>query len=802
MNLYSHDSKLLIDHLREVAYKCRNTIGELKLFCQNSERKEVIKQLAFLAGAFHDLGKATRFFQYYLLHPEHETNGPKSHALISALFVKEVAIEYLKKTTIPDIDKRLFAHMVFTAVKRHHGKLDNFEQELYIDLYDNSNSNMLKVQVEAFEEKETKEIISFFLKDLDIQYDLKKFKGYILSGSYLSDMPEFYIDDIEDGDFNSFTSQEKIEYYYLHHLLFSSLLLSDKTDVILDKEILSSEISIPDNIVDKFRESKGFNIPKKTIDIQKNEAYYSALNNLEIVFSSEKHIYSLTLPTGLGKTITSFAVARKMKQLLGPDCKRTIITIPFTSIIDQNYEIYGELVNTKDSAILLKHHHLAEPVYKMDETSLSPGKSQFLIETWDSQIVVTTFVQLFNSLFSNDKSFLMKLPNLANSIIILDEIQMMPYKYWQLVKNVFEVLGKTYNCYFILMSATQPLMFLPEIEIIEIIPDYKKYFRYFNRTRLFNKTAKPVSLAEFTDEIYHYLQKDIHKDVLIILNTKKHSKQCFEVLRSMIDVESEDIYYLSTMITPYERKHIMRLIKEKSCKRKIIVSTQLIEAGVDISVDTVFRSLAPIDSIIQAAGRANRYGEKLQQGEVYLYEIEELKKATSLIYGADLIQKTKNVLKEINEVDETFYLPLIESYFKEVRKQSDSYSSEYLDGICSLNFKDVGTFSLIEERKTESVFIQLNEEAKNVWERYVNIYQNNETDQFQKKQEFAMLKSRFYDYVINVPVPYDKKEIDFDSVSILGFYLSLLESPSRFYNYSAEDISQNTGYEAVNTLSF
>jgi CRISPR-associated endonuclease/helicase Cas3 len=455
-----------------------------------------------------------------------------------------------------------------------------------------------------------------------------------------------------------------------------------------------------------------------------------------------------------------------------------------------------------DSAILLKHHHLAEPVYKIDETSLSPGKSQFLIETWDSQIVVTTFVQLFNSLFSNDKSLLMKLPNLANSIIILDEIQTIPYKYWQLIKNVFEVLGKTYNCYFILMSATQPLMFLPEIEIIEIIPDYKKYFGYFNRTKLFNKTEKAISLAKFTEEVHRYLQENTDKNVLIILNTKKHSKLCFEALRSTMDVEPGDIYYLSTMITPYERKHIMRLIKEKNSKRKIIVSTQLIEAGVDISVDTVFRALAPIDSIIQATGRANRYGEKLQQGEVYLYEIEELMKATSLVYGADLIQKTKNVLKGIKEIDESSYLSLTESYFKEVRKQSDSYSSEYLDGICSLNFKDVGTFSLIEERESESVFIQLNEEAKDIWEHYVNIYQNNETDQFQKKQEFAMLKARFYDYVINVPVPYDKKEIDFDSVPVLGFYLSPLEFPSRFYNYNAEELSQNTGYEAVNTLSF
>lgn len=791
MSIYSHDSKLLIDHLLEVAAKCRSTIQDLKL---DPARKEVIMQLAFLMGAFHDLGKATRYFQHYLLHPEHEVIGPKSHALISALFVKEIAAEYLGKVCIPEADKAFFAHMAFTAVKRHHGKLEDFEDELYLD-----NSEMLEKQVLAFEEEAVQDIINSFTTELGLKYNFKEFKKYILSKSYLQEMPDFYQDNIEC--FDGFTSSQKIGYYYLHQLLFSTLLLSDKTDVILDN-ITKLKRSIPSDIVEEYRSRKGFNHPETTIDICKNEAYQEALNHLETIFLPEKHIYSLTLPTGLGKTITSFAVAWKMKQMLENDCKRLIITIPFTSIIDQNYDVYSQIVNTNDSGVLLKHHHLAEPIYKMSDDLLSPDKSQFLIETWDAEIVVTTFVQLFNSIFSNDKSLLMKLPHLANSIVILDEIQTMPYKYWQLVKNVFEVLGNIYHCYFILMSATQPMLFLPEEEIIEIVPDYKKYFNYFNRTKLFNRTASSISLSAFTAEICNYMDAHKNKDILVILNTKKHSKQCFIELRGMIDPLAEDIFYLSTMITPYERKHILRLIKNQRDKRKIIVSTQLIEAGVDISVDTVFRVLAPVDSIIQAAGRANRYGEKKQSGEVYLYEVDELKKATSLVYGADLIQKTKNVLKGISVLEEAVYLHLIESYFKEVRKQSESYSSVYLDGIRSLKFKAVGAFSLIEERDAASVFIQLNTDARDIWEQYVSIYQDTTTDQFQKKQAFAMLKSSFYDYVINVPVPCDKKEIDFDNEPVLGFYLSQLKSPSRFYSYDAEDLSQNTGFEAVNTLSF
>lgn len=798
MKIYSHPDKLLIEHLNEVSINCKRLISERTLFANNPLKKQALHDLAYLSGAFHDLGKGTSFFQHYLLSESHEVKGPKNHALISALFVKEIAKEYLSKKELPDFEKKLFAHLAFTSVKRHHGRLNNFEDELYIEL----KSKELQEQIIAFNEEDTETIISHFSSALSLKYSFKDFKKYILSKEYLNDMPEFYLEFSEDEDFDKLTLHGKMEHYYFHQLLFSVLLLSDKTDVILETNPNVENPSVTFDKVESFRQRKGFDIPKNELDERKNEAFNSSLKNLSEVFSTDKHIYSITLPTGLGKTITSFAIALEIKKSLHSSALRLIITIPFTSIIDQNFEVYSQIVESKNSNVLLKHHHLAEPAYKLNDEELTPDKSEFMIETWQSEVVVTTFVQLLNSIFSNDKSLLMKLPNLANSIIILDEVQTVPYEYWQLIKNTFEVLGKNYNCYFILMSATQPLMFLPGKEIIEIVPDYEKYYGYFNRTKLINKTSKSILFVDFINDVSLYLSESRKKDILIILNTKKHSKQCFEELRNCIDGETEDIYYLSTMITPYERKAIINLIKLKSGKRKIIVSTQLIEAGVDISVDVVFRAMAPIDAIIQAAGRANRYNEKSNQGEIYLYEIEEMRKATSLIYGADLIQKTKNVLKGIGTIEEKLYLILIQDYFKEVRKQSESHVSKYLTGICKLDFKDVGEFSLIDERKTESVFLQLNIQAKNVWGKYINIWENPLLDIFQKKQEFAKIKATFYDFVINVPIPVNKKSIDFDNEKISGFYLSFLEAPSRFYSYDEEDFSVNTGYQEINTLSF
>lgn len=189
MKLYSHPDKLLIDHLTEVANSCKRLIEERMLFVNIPLKKEVLADIAYLAGAFHDLGKGTSFFQHYLLSPEHEIMGPKNHALISAIFVKQIVKEYVSKTDLSDLEQNLFAHLAFTAVKRHHGKLNNFEDELYID----EKSKELQEQIRVFDEEETEAIVAHFTSPLSLSYSFQKFKEYILSKEYLNDMPEFFL---------------------------------------------------------------------------------------------------------------------------------------------------------------------------------------------------------------------------------------------------------------------------------------------------------------------------------------------------------------------------------------------------------------------------------------------------------------------------------------------------------------------------------------------------------------------------------------------------------------------------------
>lgn len=223
----------------------------------------------------------------------------------------------------------------------------------------------------------------------------------------------------------------------------------------------------------------------------------------------------------------------------------------------------------------------------------------------------------------------------------------------------------------------------------------------------------------------------------------------------------------------------------------------MIEAGVDISVHTVFRALAPLDSIIQAAGRANRYFENEEASEVFLYRIEELEKTTSRLYGNDLIIKTLNVLDKIDTIEESNYLTLIEAYFTEVKKQSDNIVSQELKYLEQLKFYDLGQFQFIDYRKTESVFVQLNKNAKSLWLQYLTIYRNPKLSIFEKREAFALIKADFYDFVVNVPVDYDKETIVFDSEPELHFYISKLEKPSKCYNYSKTNFRENTGYQPV-----
>jgi len=801
MELLSHPDKLLINHLQEVAKVAVESIKHKRLNLsfdfdgKKTDVSELVVNLVYLAAAFHDLGKATSFFQYYIQNLEEVHDKRKSHALLSALFVYFATDKFLGSKKIDNEVAQLLCVFTFSAVKKHHGRLGNLSDEILIG---DEWRELLPVLIESINIPKVQELINIQLLNSGLEIDWNDFAGFIKDELYNNLFDDFSFDFLQDN-YEKIKSETKITLFYIHQLIYSNLLFADKNEVIINDDSRFINQSDVINKIAEYRNRKNFNHPKSEIDQLKNEAFYSSVEHLEIVFDKNQHIYSVTLPTGLGKTITAFNLADKLRKLTDFKNSKIVINIPFTSIIDQNFEVYSDILETMDTDILLKHHHLAEPVYKTTENVADFFQSKFLIETWQSDTIVTTFVQLLETLLACDKAKLMKFAHLANSIILLDEIQTIPYEFWETIRETFKTLGEKFNIYFILISATQPLIFTPNEDIIELVPEYKKYFHFFNRTRL--EIKGKTSFEGFKFEIVNYLKQNQDKDILVIVNTKKIARETFEFVCDEIDTENFETYFLTTLITPFERKNIIKLIKRKSDKQKVIISTQLVEAGVDISVNTVFRQLSPIDSIIQAAGRANRYNEKPEIAEVFVYDIDESRKSSNFIYGNDLLMKTEIVLKDFQQVEEKDYIKLIEQYFIEVRKQSDNTSQPLLKAIKNLDFALVD-FELIENRKTESVYIQLNERAKEIWEKYEEICTLKDLKPWEREAKFSSIKSEFYDFVINVPIPFDSIQIDFDSEKQFNFYVSDLDNPSTNYCYSQNDFSQNIGYIVSQNITY
>lgn len=318
-----------------------------------------------------------------------------------------------------------------------------------------------------------------------------------------------------------------------------------------------------------------------------------------------KGLFRLTVPTGGGKTIASLAFALRHAKEHGMD--RMIYVIPYTSIIEQNAKIFRDILGERN---VLEDH------CNVDYESCEELRPMHLAaENWDKPVVVTTNVQFFESLFANKSSKCRKLHNMANSVIIFDEAQMLPSDYLKPCIAVMEQLIRHYGSSIVLCTATQPALkgiLADDISGRELCPRMEEQFRFFKRVSVQN--IGRVS----EDELVRKLETE--HQVLCILNTKKRAQKIYQ------RVKKEGVYHLSTSMYPIHRKRIMSEIRERLREGKecIVISTSLVEAGVDLDFETVFRQLSGVDSIIQAAGRCNREGKRAADASVtYVFQFDE-----------------------------------------------------------------------------------------------------------------------------------------------------------------------------------
>jgi CRISPR-associated endonuclease/helicase Cas3 len=782
----SQDGRIrtLVDHLRRVGQLSRKIVKDKSL---NIDDKDLLTEAAYLIGVTHDLGKATKFFQEYIAETDEKkkkslkAKDNTHHGLLSAFFTYAVIKEYLSRSERKGELADYLPIISFLIVKRHHGNLMNAMDEL--SEVNAENEKILKVaeeQIASIDRTEINEILALLLPDekIKLKIDVNDIINYILKDACNE------IGGKERRLIRHLNRKTDLNPYFITQFLYSALLDADKTDAGLgDKDLDPDRLDLPADLVDLYRERKRFNSDRNNINNLRNQIYEDAMIGVRD-WNLDNRILSLNVPTGTGKTLTSLSFALKLRDRLKKEKKftpRIIYALPFLSIIDQNYDVFEDVVTQggglKDSRLLLKHHHLADVNYKIedkDDEFYKADESLLLLEGWNAEIIVTTFWQFFYTLFSNRNKLLRKFNKLANSIIILDEVQSIPHQYWQLIHDATKMLCEKFNSYVIFVTATQPLIFDEALgEIKEITQNKDEYFRDLDRIKLIPKIDTALTLEEFNSIIQKDLTSNPEKDFLIVLNTINSANNVYHFIKSL-GLENTENFYLSTNVIPKERLERIRRIKgslekeanESSRKRKVIVSTQLIEAGVDIDADLVYRDFSPMDSINQVAGRCNRNSAKADKGTVSIFILrDDRKEFYKYIYDPFLMSKTLYILKPIKDsIRESAILELNNKYFKAVKSgMGDEKSKENLACLSQLSFQDLSKkFKLIEDDYPKvNVFVEVDKKAAEIWEKYQALRMEKDIKERMRKK--LAIRKDFSEYVISAPEKYAHNLVAEDS---------------------------------------
>lgn len=730
--LYSHPQRPLFEHLRNVGISSRRIVNSKYM-----DNRELFADISYLIGVSHDFGKSTEAFQRML------KTGIRSekarHGLLSSLFGYFLIKNFLEKKGKID-DFWYIPPISWLVINKHHGDIGDIRDEIN-KLRDKNKIRFLNEQlVDIKSYEELKRIYSELLSTLSFEsFDLESF--FALSVDDL--MKEIY------REVKRVKRKKEFEFYFEILFFYSVLLDADKLDA-SGSQLPSRIHDLNRGLVDAYKSTKFSG--KDEIDELREKIYKEVNESLNDLDPENDRILSINLPTGTGKTLTGFSFALGLREKVKSTFRfepRIIYSLPFLSIIDQNASIISEIFAlngfTRDfevpSNLFLKHHHLADVNYKeMRDGELNvvddTGRSLLLTEGWHSEVIITTFVQFFHSVITNRNRAARKFHNIVNSIIMLDEVQSIPHKYWLIINKVLKHFAKRFNCWIILITATKPLLF-GENEIKELIDDRESYFKFFDRFN-FSFNLEELDFDKFKEMVLDEVIKRPDDDVMVVLNTISASKDLYNYLKEAIcrksGIEPEDsldrdgicnlpgleLINMSTHVLPgYRLARINRIRNDD--KRKIIITTQLVEAGVDISTDVIYRDIAPLDSIIQTAGRCNRnYSSKKGELNVVLLKDDNDRFFFSYVYDPFLIDITREILDKAEEdvSEKSFTFSAANEYYNLIKERgSQNESLDLIDHLKRLNLSETSKFNLIEKRsKKISIFIELNKDARKLRE--------------------------------------------------------------------------------------
>ncbi len=714
---------------------------------------EELKDLLELVVNFHDLGKYTSYFQHYLLNKEPIDFLLKRHAQIGGFAAYNFLLEKDEKKAL------LALYLIFL----HHSQLIDL-MEISTKLDDN-----LKRIIDK-QKNDLEHSFQFIEEDLEIE-NIENLLNY-------SDERK-----LRKGFKYWSKKHTSIQDYFLVNYLFSLLIEGDKLDASDTKPYFLKPIN-PSSVDSRFGkpEIQEENLEKLSNNELRNYCRAVVVSNLDQKDILEHYIFTLTAPTGIGKTMTaldfSLKLKAKIKQKTGKE-SRIIYALPFINIIEQALDEYQETLEDQNINIL-GHYQYADIFGKNESKENDDGAEQsynqklMTLDTWQADIVITSFVQFFETLIGNRNKLLKKFNHFANAIIILDEVQTLRLDQMPLLGATLYYLSKFLKSRVILMTATRPKIFeLAQKEILngqnekveakELLTNYEEVFSLFNRTAIYPlldnlSEDKENRSQEFVSSIFSEKWHP-EKSCLIVCNTVKLSIEVFDTIQNYLEENKlkNPTYYLSTNIVPAHRLERIDDIKEDIEKGKapILIATQVVEAGVDLDFDMGFRDIGPIDSIIQVAGRINRNNDKTKE-HAPLYIIDFDKKMTIKVYGRLAYHQAEKALKQQDYFEEKEYLKLIQGYFDGISdKSSFADSRQLFQSMQTLKYDSddkntlpVSAFRIIEKSdRYAPVFIEIDDDATELLEKYLQKITHEITkDEFNKKY-----KLKFQQHIISVP---------------------------------------------------
>jgi CRISPR-associated endonuclease/helicase Cas3 len=554
-------------HLNKVAYLAGQFAANM--FSEGSDR-ESARQWGYLAGLWHDLGKFAPEWQTYLKsksdpHSD-EVSGKVDHSTAGAQHA---------------ISSSPLGHFIATAIAGHHAGLLDARHESHASLEKRLNKS--------------------FGTDIPNICAPKE-----IAGLKLPEPPAF----LPNPKTSPFSSA------FFQRMLFSCLVDADflATEAFMNPEQAALRPTRTSDIFHqalKLLETKiaefGTPTPGNTVATARNKV----VQDCTYAASSPSGIFTLTVPTGGGKTLSSLNFA--LRHAISHGKKRIIYVVPFTSIIEQNATVFRDLLAPLGENTVIEHHANLAPEQEENQTTTS----RLATENWEAPIIVTTAVQFYESLYAAKTSRSRKLHNIANSIVILDEAQCLPIQYLNPCLRALKELAAHYHTTIVLCTATQPAVAKSNDfpvgfpDSTEIIRDTETLFAALARVDVTYRGGLPD--ASLASELATATQ------ALCIVNTRKHARSLFEQLPSF-----DENFHLSTLMCPQHRLAVLAAVRQRlSDKRPVrLISTQLIEAGVDIDFPLVYRSMAGLDSIAQAAGRCNREGKLPTRGQTHVFHSE------------------------------------------------------------------------------------------------------------------------------------------------------------------------------------